>query len=224
MGKLSSPAILKEGAKAAVFFFLFASAGTIEPFSGNFIFAIEKTDINTSPKIILSYPQNNPANKEVEIFFSVSNLKNTAYDVKISIEKGSVLSNAYNENQNKWQSSYYYIKNLFSGSSFEGKFRLKIREESLNFQGEADILVRVRESGKSSYLEHREKINITEPELRPKEEYLLVPAKDLAAISQQTSGLSVSSRILLIAFALAIFSGIIILILKKKLKTKDVSQ
>ena len=166
------------------------------------------------PKTALSYPQNNPANKEIEVILSVSGLKNAAYDVKIAIEKEKVLSSIYNKNEDKWQSSHYYIRESFSGSSFEGTFRLKIREEGLNFQGEADILIRIRESGKSNYLEHKKKINITAPEYQ---ESKTAAARDLAAVSQQVPGANISWRIFLIALSLAVSCGIIILILKRKM-------
>ena len=171
----------------------------------------------TQPQIILSYPQNNPVNKEVEVFLSLSNFKNTTYDVKISIEREKVLSNIYNEIEDKWQSSHYYINNLFTGSFFEGKFNLKIREEALNFEGEADILVRVRESEKSNYQEHKEKINI----IPPKEQDLsITTSKDLTAVNQQASDIFSFFRIFLVAFLLAIFSGTIIFSLKRRFKSR----
>ncbi len=117
-----------------------------------------------SPQITLNYSAENPVNKEIEAKLSVFNLKNAAYDVKISIEKEGVLSEIYDEKQGKWQSSQYYLKELFSGTSFSGNFKLKIKNSENNFRGKADILTRIRETGKSSYLEFRGKINITEPE------------------------------------------------------------
>ncbi|HUV81225.1 MAG TPA: helix-hairpin-helix domain-containing protein [Patescibacteria group bacterium] len=117
-----------------------------------------------SPQITLNYSAENPVNKEIETELSVFNLKNAVYDMKISIEKDGVLSEIYDEKQDKWQSSQYYLKEFFSGISFSGNFKLKIKDSENSFKGEADILAKVRETGKSSYLEFRGKINITEPE------------------------------------------------------------
>jgi hypothetical protein len=126
----------------------------------------KKVEQTPSPKINLSYPEDNPVNQDITITLSVSGLKNTEYDAKISIEKDGLLSDIYNEKEIKWQSSFYYLKEIFSGTSFEGKFRLRIREEKNNFRGQADILARIRESGKDKYFEFIDKINITEPKVQ----------------------------------------------------------
>jgi hypothetical protein len=115
------------------------------------------------PQLTLSYPLNSPVNKEINIALSASNLKNSTYDVKISIEKdGKILSEIFNEKENKWQSSFYYLKEVFSGNSYSGNFRLRIK--SSEFRGEADLTARLRETGKTTtYLEWSGKINILEP-------------------------------------------------------------
>lgn len=162
------------------------------------------------PEITLSYPENNPANDEIKVLFSVSNLKNAIYDVKIAIEKEKIISSVYNENQNKWQSSHYYINDLFSGSSFQGTLRLKIKEEEINLQGEADIILRIRVKGENNYLEHKDKINISFP--------WQTKIKNTAAVSRTVSELPVSLNIVSIALVISFFSGIMVLILKKGCK------
>jgi len=130
-----------------------------------------------TPEINLSYPQGNPVNKQIEVEVSVSNFKNIAYDVKISIEKDGVLSRIckiYNqeeenwqcpEEDEQWQSSVNYLNNVFIGPVFTGNFRLNVREDKNDFRGEADIVARIRETGKTGYLaEFKGKINITDPE------------------------------------------------------------
>ncbi|MDI6883005.1 MAG: DUF1566 domain-containing protein [Patescibacteria group bacterium] len=120
------------------------------------------------PKITLSYPQENPANKEIEVILTVSFLENTSYDVKISIETArGTISEIFNEKENKWQSSVYYIKAAFAGTSFQGTFKLKIKEDKNDFRGEADILAKIRENGKSKYFSFQDKIKISEPENSP---------------------------------------------------------
>jgi hypothetical protein len=120
------------------------------------------------PKITLSYPQQNPANEDIEVNLNVSGLENIAYDVKISIEtaSGIISETLINEKENEWKSSTFYITNVFSGKSFNGSFKLRIKKEKQNFSGEseeADILVKIRENGKSKYFESIGKINIVKP-------------------------------------------------------------
>jgi len=126
---------------------------------------VSNHDSSSSPQIALNYSEENPVNKEIKVELSASNLKSATYDVKISIENGTTtLSEIYNEKINDWQSSYKYATSTFSGTSFSGNFKLKIKDSENNFRGKADILARVRENGKSSYLEFKGKINITDPE------------------------------------------------------------
>lgn len=119
------------------------------------------------PKITLSYPGENPVKEEIEVELSVSDLNDALHDIKISIEKDDLLSEIFNEKENKWQSSFYYLTEVFSGSSFSGQFKLRIKEQNKDFRGEADIVAKIRESGKSKYLEYQDKINIAEPENQP---------------------------------------------------------
>lgn len=162
------------------------------------------------PEIILSYPENNPANGEIEVLLSASNLKDTTYDVKIAIEKEGIISNVYNEIQDKWQSSHYYLNSLFSGSSFQETLKLKIKEEKINFQGETDIILRIRENGKSDYSEYKDKINISFPRQ--------TEIKNTASVSRPVSQLPASLSVILTALTISFFSGIMVLILKKGCK------
>jgi hypothetical protein len=177
-----------------------------------FLFSFE-TAFAQKPKISLSFPENFRANEEIEISISASDLKNLPYDLKISIEKEKVLSEIYNEKEERWQSSLYYLKNLFLGPSFEGKLKLRMKKEFLFFEGEADIVARVRESGKSAFVENREKIKILKPEIESKN------IQNLASISQNLEkNPHFSPKI--IAILTAIFSAITILVLKLKISQK----
>ncbi|MGB9743428.1 MAG: ComEA family DNA-binding protein [Minisyncoccales bacterium] len=178
------------------------------------------------PKIILSFPKNSPANQEIPVTLTVSNFKNVTYDVKISLEANRVLSDIYNEKENKWQSSNYYLKECFLGPSWEKTFKLKINEKNLNFQGEADLLARVRENGKSSYLEQREKINIVSPlsvsqssaNFLTEDNLQLSPNRNLATINQSVTNLFYKPDVFLIALINAFVLSLLILVLKIKLK------
>ena len=117
------------------------------------------------PEITLSYSEESSVDKEIKVELSATTLKNALYDVKISIENGTTtLSEIYNENLNKWRSSSYYVTSTFSGTSFSGNFRLRIKQDENDFRGEADIFAKIRETGKTSiYLQFSGKIKITEP-------------------------------------------------------------
>ena len=131
----------------------------------------EESSLKKEPSISLVYAEENPVDKEIKVWFSALNLENAVYDIKLSIEKDGVLSRIYNKETSQWASSNFYLTEVFSGTSFEGEFLLKIREEELDFEGEADIIVRVRENGKSGYLaEFKGKIIIIGPEETKEEE------------------------------------------------------
>ncbi len=115
------------------------------------------------PEIFLFFPREVHSNEEIEIKVSISNLKNKEYDLKIAIEKGRVLSEIFNKKEGKWHSSHYYLKAYFSGTSFEDNFKLRLKKENLDFQGEAEVVVKIRESGKSSYFQKKENITLLEP-------------------------------------------------------------
>ena len=104
-----------------------------------------KTEIEKEPKISLSFPKEVFLNKEFEVLFSGENFENKSYDLKISVEfDGKILSQTFNEKEKRWQSSNYYLNNVFSGPSFSKIFKLKIVSE--NIFGDVTILAKVRET------------------------------------------------------------------------------
>jgi hypothetical protein len=175
---------------------------------------IKTEEKQTSPIINIVCSPKNPVNKEIEIIISISNLKQTSYDLKIAIEKEKIISDIYNKNQDKWQSSHYYLNNAFSGNYFEKTFKLKIKEDYLTFQGQADLLIRIRENSKTSYFEFKDKINISQPEALIKKS--IIPKKT-AALAEKPLNLTGFWKNISASLLIAFFSGIIILILKKKM-------
>jgi len=106
---------------------------------------IENEEGEKKPRINLSFPSEVFGEKEFEISLSVSNLESKSYDVKISVESDNqILSEIFDSNENFWQSSNYYLKEFFTGSSFSGNFRLKIKTK--NFIGDAQIFTKIRDS------------------------------------------------------------------------------
>ncbi|MDD3548825.1 MAG: helix-hairpin-helix domain-containing protein, partial [Candidatus Pacebacteria bacterium] len=76
------------------------------------------TQPQSQPQISLSYPEDNPVGKEIKVNLYTSNLKSSTFDVKISIEReGKVISDIFNDKEDKWSSSFYYLKEVFSGTS-----------------------------------------------------------------------------------------------------------
>jgi len=97
------------------------------------------------PKINLNYPLEVFGQKEFEVSLSVSDLESKTYDIKISVESDSqIFSEIFDQSQNSWQSSNYYLKEYFTGSSFSGNFKLKIKTK--NFIGDAKIFAKIRDS------------------------------------------------------------------------------
>ncbi len=97
------------------------------------------------PKINLNYPLEVFGQKEFEVSLSVSDLESKSYDIKISVESDSqILSEIFDPRENSWQSSNYYLKEFFTGSSLSGNFRLKIKTK--NFIGDAKIFAKIRDS------------------------------------------------------------------------------
>lgn len=143
----------------------------------------------TQPQITLSYSKDSPVNKEIKVTLSLGDFKNATHDLKISIEKDGVLSEIckiYNFeeedwqcSEDQWQSSNYYLSEVFLGQFFEGKFLLRIKEDKKDFRGEADIVVKVRETEKTSYFGTSDKINIIEPEEEEEEPEPELPSPNL---------------------------------------------
>ncbi|MFA4998918.1 MAG: helix-hairpin-helix domain-containing protein [Candidatus Paceibacterota bacterium] len=122
-----------------------------------------------TPQIILSYSKDVPVDQKIEVGIFAINLKNIAYDVKISIlkiteenEQKRTISEIYNGKD--WQSSYKYLLKVFSKSSFTGQFKLRIKPDQNNFRGEAEIIAKIRDSNGKIVSEFKNKINITNPE------------------------------------------------------------
>jgi hypothetical protein len=86
--------------------------------------------------------------KEFEIECKVYNLEDKKYDLKIWIEfddNKTVISDSYDDQNNKWNSGIYYIDELFDGPGDETEsIQLRIRDPYNNFYGNARIFARLR--------------------------------------------------------------------------------
>jgi regulator of replication initiation timing len=132
---------------------------------------IEKKEEEKESKIFLSFPKEIFANQEFQVSLSVSDLESETYDIKISILKISDESeqkrtiSEISLTGEEWQSSYKYLTKVFSGDSFSGDFKLRISQKYQDFEGEAEILAKVRQSdNKKVVAEFKDKITIKEIE------------------------------------------------------------
>ena len=121
------------------------------------------------PKISLSFPKEVFSNQEFKVSLLVSDLENETYDVKISILKISDESeqkrtiSEISLTGEEWQSSYKYLTKVFSGTSFSGDFKLRISSKYQDFEGQAEILAKVRQSdNKRIVAEFKDKIKVKE--------------------------------------------------------------
>jgi len=78
------------------------------------------------------------------------NLLNYTYDIKVWLElkdNDIIISDRYDESEEKWKSGTYFIAGFFSGSGNKTKdINLRLREDYLNFSGEAKIFIKLRKN------------------------------------------------------------------------------
>jgi hypothetical protein len=84
---------------------------------------------------------------EFDLEIKARDLENKEYDAKVWIEAdGKVISQAYNEGEEKWKSGKYYLNGIFNGPGVESAtVRLRINEENKDFIGNAKIYLKLRE-------------------------------------------------------------------------------
>jgi len=118
------------------------------------------------PVLELSFPATVIPTNEIKISLKASFLNRIFYDIKISIEKDDVLSEIYNEKEQKWQDSYLYLSSVAQGDSFEEEFTLRIKASKKEIRGETDLIVKIRETdSKKVVLEQKRNITIIDPPL-----------------------------------------------------------
>jgi len=103
-------------------------------------------------------------NKEFEIEIKASNLENNKYDLKIWIvddsDNDKIISEIYNEDEEKWQSGNYYLENVLKGSgSDKTKVKLRLKKDYQDFEDETKIYARLRLNNKI-ICDEKDKINI----------------------------------------------------------------
>jgi len=108
------------------------------------------------PKIYLEleYDEEIENSDEIRIEVKAFNL-NGSYDIKVFLtdDNEKIISETYNNIEEKWKSSNYYVNEIFNGSGNKStNLKLRIDEEYKNFEGEAKINIRIRKTNSSSFI------------------------------------------------------------------------
>lgn len=128
--------------------------------------APEDTD-NNDITLNLDWSGDMKNGEDFEVEIKANNLEDKNYDVKVYIyddNKNKPISQVYDDG--KWISSTSYISEFFKGPGDESKeIKLRIKDISRDFDGEAIIGIRIREHGKTIYMKEMEaSIDILEAE------------------------------------------------------------
>lgn len=118
--------------------------------------------------IELEYDEEITNGEEFEVKVKLSNLKSLEYDVKVYItfeENTTIISETYNDEDDEWVSSTYFISNITSGPGNKTvEFDMRIEDDYENFKGDATIKVKLREAESSNVvLEFEDDIEIKLP-------------------------------------------------------------
>lgn len=92
---------------------------------------------------------------EFEVEVKAFNLENDDYDIKIFIadENDKIISENYNEQENKWRSGNYYLDGILSGKGNKtGKIKLRVSLDHKNFSGDVILGAKIRKSGTSTII------------------------------------------------------------------------
>jgi hypothetical protein len=106
------------------------------------------------------------ANEEFEVKIKADNLvEDAAYDLKLSIIDGEkTITQVYDEEQEEWISSFYYLEGIMKGQSDEITIQMRLDKKYYDTRGEHKIVARLRKSQTSSYTEAKKTIRIREGE------------------------------------------------------------
>jgi len=114
---------------------------------------------NEKISAILEFPQKIKADEEFEVLVKISGLKEEKYDLKLTLKKEREISEIYNFSAKKWQNSLYYFKDEVLGPNFEKNYKMRIKENYLDTEGKAQLILRLKQKGKIVF-EKKEEIEI----------------------------------------------------------------
>jgi len=96
------------------------------------------------------YDEEIKSDEDLEVEIELYNLEDKSYDIKITIEDDddNTLSEIYDEVNERWKSSFNYINGVVGGPGNKSiKLKIRLKEEYKDFDGEADIKIKLREDG-----------------------------------------------------------------------------
>jgi len=105
------------------------------------------TQIISAQSINVDYPNEVKVGEEFNIIIELTEMSNEyeLYDIKIDVVgTNGRIGRIYDENEDKWKSTYYYIKNGYNVNE-KNSYKMIVN----NYEGEGTILIKVRdEKGK----------------------------------------------------------------------------
>ncbi|MDP4009049.1 MAG: helix-hairpin-helix domain-containing protein, partial [bacterium] len=149
-----------------------------------------------SPLASVLYPLEHSVDKELVVTVRLSGMDpSKEYDIRVGIETESVLSDAFHQAENRWRSSTFYIAQVAQKVSFIAKdVQLRIRQEHQKFKGTANIVVRLREQGRTGAVLFSGPISLVVPEEKD-EETEMEEEQDLSCVNINTASLEDLARI-----------------------------
>jgi len=152
----------------------------------------EENQTETDIEIELEYDEEIYNDEEFNVDLDFFNLGNYSYDLKIYLtfnNNDTIISETYNEEEEKWSSSTYYIENFIRGKGNKtGDTILRIDSDYLNFYGEVRIRVKLRKNNETnSIADVEKKIKIIEREIKNDEESINQEQQETQNISEGSS-------------------------------------
>jgi len=103
--------------------------------------------------IEIDYDEEVRNGEEFEVEVNAYELEDEDYDIKVYItpeDDNKIISETYDEEDDDWSSSTYYINEILSGPGDDtATLKLRIDEDYVDFSGDAKIYAKIRDSGGS---------------------------------------------------------------------------
>jgi len=117
--------------------------------SGQLVDGSEESE-SSEPYFELEWDEDDIVNgKDFKIKVNAFNLEDEEYDVKLWIEfedNDTIISERYDENEEKWKSGKYYLNEFFKGPGNESeKIEIRIKDKYEDFKGDVNLFFKTRD-------------------------------------------------------------------------------